>query len=81
MTDSFAIVWFFYQVQQKQSESGDAGDTDSQYGTWETGLRTDDRYTHTHIPLQNTFANTGEPREEWAWLIGLPANPGGHVEE
>eukprot|EP00066_Takifugu_rubripes_P024498 XP_011613764.1 PREDICTED: uncharacterized protein KIAA1671 homolog isoform X1 [Takifugu rubripes] len=34
-------------VQQKQSESGDAGealghDTDSQYGTWETGLRTDD---------------------------------------
>ncbi|KAM8885521.1 uncharacterized protein AB9W97_013089 isoform 2-T7 [Spinachia spinachia] len=42
------------QVQQKQSDSGeeegkDSGtpvrDTDSQYGTWETGLRTDDSLT------------------------------------
>ncbi|XP_068460589.1 uncharacterized protein KIAA1671 isoform X2 [Clinocottus analis] len=40
-------------VQQKQSDSGDEGkdsgtpvhDTDSQYGTWDTGLRTDDSLT------------------------------------
>ncbi|TMS03254.1 RING finger protein 10 [Larimichthys crocea] len=32
------------QVQQKQSED-EARETDSQYGTWETGLRTDDSLT------------------------------------
>uniref|UniRef100_A0A671U6R1 Trichohyalin-like n=1 Tax=Sparus aurata TaxID=8175 RepID=A0A671U6R1_SPAAU len=49
-------------VQQKQSPSGDeegkdspVRDSDSQYGTWETGLRTDDRLIHRkHLCCLNT---------------------------
>ena len=51
-----------FQVQQKQSPSGDeegkdspVRDSDSQYGTWETGLRTDDRLIHSkHLCRINT---------------------------
>ncbi len=52
---SVSFFLSFLQVQQKQSTGGEGErrgsetpvrETDSQYGTWETGLRSDDRLAH-----------------------------------
>ena len=58
------------QVKLQQQESGEeelkdpdmlVQESDSQYGTWETGLHTDDRYTHPQ-GVCGAAAQAGGPR-------------------